>query len=51
MKIKPLSDDSLMARCLAWLAGVVFRHRRLFFYPQLVLFVALHPRTRSSTSA
>ena len=28
-----------MARFLAWLAGAVFRHRRLFFYPQLVLFV------------
>ena len=40
MKIKRLTDDSLMARCLAWLAGAVFHHRRWFFYPQLVLFLA-----------
>ena len=39
MKIKPLSVDSPVARFLAWLAGVVFRHRRLFLYPQLALFV------------
>jgi hypothetical protein len=39
MKIKPLSMDSPVARFLAWLAGVVFRHPRLFLYPQLVLFV------------
>src|ERR1035441_3943131 len=39
MKIRPLSVDSPGARFLAWLAGVVFRHRRLFLYPQLALFV------------
>jgi uncharacterized protein len=39
MKIKPLSTDSPVARFLAWLAGVVFRHPRLFLYPQLALFV------------
>jgi uncharacterized protein len=39
MKIKPLSVDSPVARFLAWLAGMVFRHRRLFLYPQLALFV------------
>ena len=39
MKIKRLRDDSLVARFLAGVAGVVFRHRRLFLYPQLALFV------------
>ena len=39
MKIKPLSVDSPVARFLAWLAGVVFCHPRLFLYPQLALFV------------
>ena len=39
MKIKPLSADSPVARLLAWVAGVVIRHRRLFLYSQLVLFV------------
>jgi uncharacterized protein len=38
MKIKRLREDSLVARGLAWLAAVVFGHRRLFFYPQLALF-------------
>ena len=38
MKIKQLKEDSLIARCLAWMARVVFRHRRLFLYPQLALF-------------
>ena len=38
MRIKHLRADSLVARFLAWLAGVVFGHRRLFFYPQLALF-------------
>ena len=37
MKIKPLSDDSFVARVLGWLAGAIFRHRPLFLYPQLVL--------------
>jgi hopanoid biosynthesis associated RND transporter like protein HpnN len=39
MRIKPLRSDSALARGLARLAGLVFRHRRLFFYPQLALFV------------
>ena len=39
MKIRPLSVDSPVARFLAWLAGVVFCHPRLFLYPQLALFV------------
>ena len=38
MNIKRLTSDTLVARVLAWLAEAVFRHRRLFFYPQLVLF-------------
>ena len=38
MRIKQLSADNPVARFLAWVAGVVFRHRRLFFYPQLALF-------------
>ena len=39
MKIKRLTEDTWVARALAWLAESVFNHRRLFFYPQLVLFV------------
>src|SRR5437899_742315 len=39
MKIKRLTEDSLIATALAWLARSVFRHPRLFLYPQLVLFV------------
>jgi hypothetical protein len=39
MKIKRLRDDSLVARFLGGVARVVFRHRRLFFYPQLALFI------------
>ena len=39
MKIRPLSVDSPVARFLAWLAGMVFCHPRLFLYPQLALFV------------
>ncbi len=39
MKIKQLRDDNLVARFLSWLAVVVFRHRWLFLYPQLALFV------------
>jgi len=38
MKIKPLSDHSFVARLLGGLAGAIVRHRRLFLYPQLVLF-------------
>ncbi len=39
MKIRRLTTDSVVARALAWLAGAVFRHRRLCLYSQLVLFV------------
>ncbi|MGD0262604.1 MAG: MMPL family transporter [Verrucomicrobiota bacterium] len=39
MKIKQLSTDSFIARFLTWLTGVVLRHRRLFLYGQLALFV------------
>src|SRR5215471_14793080 len=38
MKIKRLREDSLMARALAMVATAVIRYRRLFFYPQIVLF-------------
>src|SRR6266699_928933 len=37
--MKSLTDDTVFARLLAWLARAVFRHQRLFLYPQLVLFV------------
>jgi hopanoid biosynthesis associated RND transporter like protein HpnN len=39
MKIKRLTENTAIARVLTWLAGLVFRHRRLVLYPQLVLFV------------
>jgi hypothetical protein len=39
MRIRPLSTDNPIARFLTRLAGAVFRHRRLFIYPQLALFV------------
>jgi uncharacterized protein len=39
MRIKPLSTETTVARALACLAGLVFRHRRLCFYSQMVLFV------------
>jgi hopanoid biosynthesis associated RND transporter like protein HpnN len=39
MKIKRLTEDTVVARALAWLAQAVYHHGRLFFYPQLVLFV------------
>jgi len=39
LRIKPLTDDTLVAKALAWLAAAVFRHPRSFVYPQLVLFV------------
>jgi len=50
VKIRPLKDDSLIARLLGGLARAIFRYPRLFFYPQLVLFVlcflitAVYPR-------
>src|SRR5437588_5038080 len=35
--MKPLSEDSWMARLLTRLANGIFRHRPLFLYPQLAL--------------
>jgi hopanoid biosynthesis associated RND transporter like protein HpnN len=40
VKIKRLTEDTLVARALGWLAWGVFHYRRWFVYPQLVLFVA-----------
>src|SRR5947209_3092060 len=37
--MKKLTDDTLLARSLAWVARVVFRHRGLIIYSQAVLFV------------
>ena len=39
MKIKRLTEDTTVARVLGWLAWAIFRHRRWFVYPQIVLFV------------
>ena len=39
MKIKRLTEDSIVARFLARLAGVVIRWRFLLVYPQIILFV------------
>src|SRR5689334_4682799 len=39
MQIKRLTEDTLVARGLAWLAWAVFRYRRWFLYPQLLVFV------------
>jgi hypothetical protein len=38
--MKSLTEDSWTARALAWLARSVLRHRRFYFYSQLVLFAA-----------
>src|SRR4051794_15510870 len=38
MRIKRLTEDSLVARALAWLAWAVFRYRSLFVLPQIILF-------------
>src|SRR5581483_5654521 len=38
-KIKRLTEDTLFARALGWLAWAIFRRRGWFLYPQLVLFV------------
>ena len=38
--MKKLTDDTLLARALALLARVVFRHRNLVIYSQVVLFIA-----------
>ena len=37
--MKSLTEDTLFARCLAWLAKMVLHHRRFFVYSQAVLFV------------
>ena len=39
MKVKRLTEDSLVARLLGGLAGAVIRHRHWFAWPQLVLFI------------
>jgi len=39
VKIKRLTEDTLVARALGWLARAIFRSRRWFVYPQLALFV------------
>jgi uncharacterized protein len=39
MRIKQLTENNIVARALAWLAHVVFVHRRLVLWPQAVLFV------------
>src|SRR5882724_11371520 len=39
MRIRRLTEDSLMARSLVWLAGMVIRYRRWLVYPQVGLFV------------
>jgi uncharacterized protein len=38
MKIKRLTEDSLMARALGWVARAIVRRPGLFLYPQLALF-------------
>ena len=37
MTIKRLTEHTLVARVLRWLAGAIFHHRGWFLYPQLVL--------------
>src|SRR5215471_6678624 len=37
MKVKRLTDETLVARCLGWLAHAIIRFRPLFIYPQIVL--------------
>jgi uncharacterized protein len=39
MQIKRLSEDSMMARGLAFAARLIFKHRWLIVWPQLILFV------------
>lgn len=36
--MKKLTDDTVLARVLAWLATFVFRHRKFVIYSQVVLF-------------
>src|SRR3954471_4250365 len=37
--MKKLTDDTLLAKALAWLARMVFRHKKLIIYSQVALFV------------
>jgi len=37
MKIKRLTESNFVARALGWLAGAIYHHRSLFFWPQLLL--------------
>ena len=37
--MKKLTDDTVLARALAWLARMVFRHKKLIIISQVVLFV------------
>ncbi len=37
--MKKLTDDTLLARVLAWLARMVFRHKKLIVISQVILFV------------
>jgi len=38
--MKQLTDDTLLARVLAWVARMVFRHKKFIVYSQALLFVA-----------
>ncbi len=38
MNIKPLTENTRVARGLGWLAGCICRRPRLFLYPQILLF-------------
>jgi len=38
--MKALTENTMFARCLGWLAKMVMRHRRLVFVSQVLLFVA-----------
>src|SRR3954468_948332 len=37
--MKKLTDDTLLAKSLAWLARMVFRHKQIIIWSQVVLFV------------
>ncbi len=38
--MKKLTDDTLLARVLAWMARMVFRHKKFIIYSQVILFLA-----------
>ncbi|HKI72353.1 MAG TPA: RND transporter, partial [Verrucomicrobiae bacterium] len=50
------TTDSLAVRVLRWLSNAVYRYPRLFFYPQLLLFIvsvfvtAVKPKIQFDTS-